>query len=218
MYFKRLLSFYNKHGLSDTLGRALLEIKRRIFHGRAFLFITCLRTCNINYYPTFPSNVKVDQIGSESQISSKDMIVLTSHWNEEISKQQIQERLEKGAILWLAKNDSDIIGFGWSIVHSPIESHFFPLNEKDVHLFDYFVFPEYRGRNFNPALVNHILMNLRSEGYERVHIEAYSWNTSQLRSLRKTPFQLVGVARKIDICKRTIVIWHKASHHNLQGN
>ena len=88
-----------------------------------------------------------------------------------------------------------------------MEPHFFPLADNDVHLFDFYVFPEFRGRRVNPMLVSHILASLRREACGRAYIEAAEWNLAQLRSLAKLPLRRLGAARKSCLLRRTIVIW-----------
>ena len=76
-----------------------------------------------------------------------------------------------------------------------------------MHLFDFHVFPQYRGRGINPFLVTHILESLARVGAGRAFIEAAEWNKAQLSSLTKTPFRRLGMARKLTIFRRTIVLW-----------
>jgi ribosomal protein S18 acetylase RimI-like enzyme len=90
-----------------------------------------------------------------------------------------------------------------------IEPHYFPLTPDDVHLFDFHVFPQYRGQGMNPLLVKHILRSLTDECVGRAFIEAAEWNEAQLSSLRKTEFRYMGWARKIAIFHRTIVCWSR---------
>jgi ribosomal protein S18 acetylase RimI-like enzyme len=88
-----------------------------------------------------------------------------------------------------------------------MERHYFPLGPDDVHLFDFHVFPQYRGQGTNPLLVTRILQGLATEGASRALIEAAEWNQAQLSSLAKTPFRRLGLARKLTIFDRTIVCW-----------
>jgi ribosomal protein S18 acetylase RimI-like enzyme len=95
-----------------------------------------------------------------------------------------------------------------------VEPHYFPLGWDDVHLFDFHVFPQYRGQGMNPFLVTHILRSLAAEGADRAFIEAAEWNEAQLSSLAKTPFRRLGCARKSTIFGCTIVWWAE----NEEGN
>jgi len=107
----------------------------------------------------------------------------------------------------VAKLEGEFAGYGWTIYAETMESHYVPLGCNDVHLFDFHVFQEYRGKGINPALVKYILRTLAEEGKSRALIEVGEWNQAQLKSLRKTPFRSFGVASKYRIFGRNFVIW-----------
>ena len=72
--------------------------------------------------------------------------------------------------MWLIKSAGKLAGFGWTLQGDTIEPHYFPLAQDDVHLFDFHVFPQYRGQGLNPFLVNYILHSLASESSGRAFI------------------------------------------------
>ena len=59
----------------------------------------------------------------------------------------------------------------------------------------------------NPQLVGYILRSLAVERRGRAFIEAAEWNQAQLASLRRTPFRLLGSARKLTLFRHTMVFW-----------
>ena len=71
---------------------------------------------------------------------------MTSFWNPKLAHRNIKERFDKGASLWLIKFEDRLAGYGWTLQGRTIEPHYFPLGQDDVHLFDFHVFPKYRGR------------------------------------------------------------------------
>lgn len=115
---------------------------------------------------------------------------------------EIAKRFEEGATLWLAKADGVVAGFGWSIIGKTVSAHFFSLKRDEIHLFDFHVFPEFRGRRINVGLVGHILAEVSMEPLSQAHIECAAWNYSQIRSLRRTPFHFIGNATKLKLSKR----------------
>jgi ribosomal protein S18 acetylase RimI-like enzyme len=119
------------------------------------------------------------------------------------------ERFGLGASLWLIKSHDKLAGYGWTLEGRTVEPHFFSLGHRDVHLFDFHVFPQYRGQGMNPTLVTSILRALTAEGAGRAFIEAAEWNQAQLSSLTKTPFRRLGMARKSTLFSRTLVLWDK---------
>jgi GNAT superfamily N-acetyltransferase len=104
--------------------------------------------------------------------------------------------------------DGRLAGFGWTLQGGAIESYYFPLAQDDVHLFDFHVFPEYRGRGVNPYLIGRILELLATNCTGRAFIEAAEWNHAQLSSLRKTPFRCLGSAKSFTFLGHTFVSWY----------
>jgi len=89
---------------------------------------------------------------------------MTSFWNPKLAHQSMKERFGLGASLWLIKSRDKLAGYGWTLRGGTVEPHYFPLGQDDVHLFDFHVFPHYRGQGMNPFLVIHILRSLAAEG------------------------------------------------------
>jgi ribosomal protein S18 acetylase RimI-like enzyme len=161
-----------------------------------------------------PRSLKVERLKSYAQLSTQDLRDMTSFWNPMQAKRNVRERFEQGSSLWLIKSGGNLAGYGWSLQGRTIEPHYFPLAQNDAHLFDFHVFPQFRGQGMNPLLVMHILRSLAGECGGRAFIEAAEWNAAQLSSLGKTPFHRLGFARKSRILHRTIVCW--AEHEPLE--
>jgi hypothetical protein len=51
------------------------------------------------------------------------------------------------------------------------------------------------------------LETIAGEGRRRAFIEAAEWNTAQLSSLRRTPFQEFAVARKRGLFGKPSMVW-----------
>jgi ribosomal protein S18 acetylase RimI-like enzyme len=156
-----------------------------------------------------PSSLDVEQKRSEAELSPQDLQEMTSFWNPKLARRLMKERFGLGASLWMIKSEGHLAGYGWSLQGRTVEPHYFPLGQDDVHLFDFHVFPQFRGRGMNPFLVNHILQSLATEKAGRAFIEAAEWNQPQLSSLTKTPFHRLGMAGKWTILGRTMVRWGK---------
>ena len=147
---------------------------------------------------------------SQDDLSSEELGLLEKSWNPSIVRRLMAERFQRGASLWVVKWEKQLAGYGWTLTGTTIEPHFFPIGIHDVHLFDFCVFPEYRGRRINPSLVGHILDELAADGKSRAFIEAEEWNQSQLSSLSRTPFQQLGLALRFRILGKTFVLWSAA--------
>ena len=202
----RFTAYYRRHGLGATIRRASLALKRALFSSRMVLFY-----CDLDKQTTAPVNVpgslSVERLRSYVELGQQDLQEVTSFWNPEQAHQNIRERFQHGASLWLVKSGGKLAGYGWTLEGGTMKPHYFPLAQDDVHLFDFHVFAEYRGRGINPFLVTHILRSMAGECGGRAFIEAREWNEAQLSSLRKTAFRCMGWARKSAIFHRTFVCW-----------
>jgi len=204
----RLVNYYKRHGFRATLDRTVLLLQRLFSFPRMVLFYYDLTTCGLAAIPQNRSDgLTVERKISAAEIDSRDLQQIVNFWNPEISRGHLSERFQKGASLWLVRSAGRLAGYGWTLTGSTIDHHYFPLGYNDVHLFDFLVFPQYRGRRINPSLVIHILAQMVAEGRARAYIEAAEWNRAQLTSLSKTGFRLLGMARKVSLFRRTFVQW-----------
>jgi ribosomal protein S18 acetylase RimI-like enzyme len=207
----RLTAYYKRRGFGATIRRAGLTVRRALFSNRMVVFYCDLAkqtTAPVN----IPSSLRVERLRNYAELNPQDLKEMTSFWNPKEAHRNIRERFDRGASLWLIKSADKLAGYGWTLQGGTIEPHFFPLAQGDVHLFDFHVFPQYRGQGINPFLVNHILRGMTGECGGRAFIEAAEWNEAQLSSLRKTPFRRMGRARKSTIFHRTIVCWPRTGN------
>jgi ribosomal protein S18 acetylase RimI-like enzyme len=202
----RIADFCGRHGFIATLRRAGVGVKRALFSSRSILFYCELPTLTAPP-PDLPGGVEVERKKSTAELSPENFEAITSFWSPKLAQRNMKERFAKGASLWLIKSNSRLAGYGWTLAGRTVEPHYFPLGTGDVHLFDFHVFPQYRGQGMNPLLVCHILSRVACEAASRAFIEAAEWNQPQLSSLSKTPFRCLGQARKLTICGHTVVFW-----------
>jgi GNAT superfamily N-acetyltransferase len=210
----RLADYYRRHGLARTIGRAGLAGKRAFFAGRMVIFY-----CDLNerVLPRVdaPKNLKVERITALTELRAEHLQEMTCFWNPVQVNRNIRERFEKGASLWLVMCEGKLASYGWTLRGATIEPYYFPLTQNDVHLFDFHVFPQYRGHGINPYLIGQILDGLATNGAGRAFIEAAEWNGAQLSSLRKTPFRCLGLVRTFAIFGQVYVSWNR-SHPDMQ--
>jgi ribosomal protein S18 acetylase RimI-like enzyme len=202
----RLTAYYNRNGLVATIRRAGLALKRSLFSSRMIVFYCDLG--KLDMAPVKPPNsLRVECLRSYADLSQRDLREMTGFWNPKQAHRNIRERFEKGASLWLIKSEDKLAGYGWTLLGHTIAPYYFPLTSDDVHLFDFHVLTQYRGRGLNPFLVSQILRSLATAGRGRAFIEAAEWNQAQLASLEKTPFHRLGMARSSTILRHTFVSW-----------
>jgi ribosomal protein S18 acetylase RimI-like enzyme len=119
----------------------------------------------------------------------------------------LAKRFARGSSLWLIKSGEKLAGYGWTMEGHTIASYYFLLGEDDVQLFDFYVFPKFRGRAMHWLLTAHILQTLAAEGRARAFADTAEWNQAQLSSFKMTPFRRLGLARSFRILGHTFVSW-----------
>jgi ribosomal protein S18 acetylase RimI-like enzyme len=203
----RFTVYCKRNGLRATVRRIGVATKRALFSSRSVLFYCDLSTLH-SPAAELPGPLKVERHRSQADLSPQELQEITSFWNPDLARRNLKERFDMGASLWLIKREDNLAGFGWTLQGRTVEPHYYRLGPDDAHLFDFHVFPQYRGRGVNPRLVSFILRSLASECRGRAFIEAAEWNQAQLASLGRTPFQRLGRARKFTIFGRTAVCWN----------
>ena len=205
---RRFFTYHDRHGFRETAKRAAIAFHRFLSANRTVLFYCDLRKEEFSSgIRNWPSHLSVEQKHGESEVEKDDILTIVNFVVPAISRRQLMERFRQGASLWLARSEGNLAGYGWTITGRTVKPHFYSLGENDVHLFDFLVFPEYRGRQINPLLVTYILQQLAADSRSRAYIEVAEWNHAQLSSLRKTGFLPMGLARKASLFGRTFVEW-----------
>jgi len=210
----RLTDYYRRRGFAATIRRATVAVKRSLFSSRSVLFYCDLATQTAPPRD-LPAFLTIERKKSFAELNPEDLQEMTSVWSPKLALQNMKERFELGASVWLIKSHDKLAGYGWTLQGRPVEPHYFPLGQNDIHLFDFHVFPQYRGRGINPLLVAYILSSLATEGLGRAFIETAEWNQPQLSSLlTRTPFRRLGVAKKWNIFGHVFVSWAKTKPYN----
>ena len=198
----RLRHYHRRHGMHGTLQRIKVAFQRAASTGQMALY-----SCDLPVTGAPAPLGSLERKRNYAALGTEEANRIASHWNSEAMQKIIVERFAANAELWLLRLDANLAAYGWTLRGKSIEPHFFPIQPQDVHLFDFFVFPEFRGRHLNPSLIWQILDQVGREGLKRAFIEAAVWNRPQLSSLAKTPFKKVGVARKFCLGKSTLILW-----------
>jgi RimJ/RimL family protein N-acetyltransferase len=203
------VNYYKRHGFAATSRRTMLYLQRRFFFPRMVLFYCDLAGRSFTNTTNESNDVSIERKTRAEEINPQDLQRIVNFWNPEIFRRHLSERFQRGASIWFVRSAGQLAGYGWTLQGGTMEPHYFALGSNDVHLFDFLVFPEYRGRNLNPVLVRRILDQLAAENRSRAYIECAEWNRPQLKSLKKTGFQLLGVARKKYFLGQTFIQWEK---------
>ena len=215
----RLAANYTRHGFWKTIRRAALAIKRDLFSNRMVVFY-----CDLAKRTTAPANIpsslKVERLGNYADLGPQDLQEMTSFWNPKQAHRNIRERFEQGASLWLIRSGDRLAGYSWTIRGRTIAQYYFPMAQDDVQLFDFYVFPKFRGRAILWFLITHILSSLGDEGAARVFGDVAEWNQASLSFYKTSPFHRLGLARKVTILGYTLVRWdqNQAVEHKRESN
>jgi len=202
----RLTAYYARHGFRATFRRAGLAARRALFSSRMVVFYCDLGRLTAAP-PNVPSSLKVERLRNYASLSQQDLQEMTSFWNPKQAHRNIRERFDKGALLWLIKSGEKLAGYSWTLRGSTIAPYYFLLGEDDVQLFDFYVFPKFRGRAILWFLVAHILHSLKDEGAARVFGDVAEWNQASLSFYKLTPFRQLGMARSFTILGHTFTRW-----------
>lgn len=206
----RLINYYERHGFGATLQRIPIFVRRSFLSRRFAVYsidLTGIRSAS--QVRNWPERLTVTRVTRREDIEEQDWQKISNFWNPELSLRNFSKRFSEGATVWLIRSEGILAGYGWTLTGGAIHPHFVPFGPNDVHLFDFLVFPEFRGRRINPQLVNYILDRLVEENRARAYIEVAEWNRPQITSLSRTGFQLMGMAHKFSLRGRNIVVWGK---------
>ncbi len=202
----RFTAYYSRHGFRATVRRAGVALQRSLFASRMVVFY-----CDLPEQPVrpvnIPSSMRIDRLRSEAELSQANLEKITSFWNPEQARLNIKERFSKAASLWLIKSEDEVAGYGWTLQGRTIAEYYFPMAPKDVQLFDFYVFPRFRGRALHWLLTAYILQTLAAEGAARAFADTGEWNQAQLASFKMTPFRRLGMVKAFTIFGRTFVSW-----------
>ncbi|MEN6350228.1 MAG: GNAT family N-acetyltransferase [Syntrophomonas sp.] len=202
----RAVKYYESHGLFQSISRLWILMKRRLFQNAFIIYYSNL--INLNPLSQNYLDFEVESKKKQNDLTEENCRKLYKYQDERILKPKIRDRFDKGAVLWLAKLNDEIVGFIWSIRRHTVKPFFFPLLYNDVYLFDNEIFEDYRGKGINSVFVDKVLMELRSEGYIRAFIDTRIWNISEINSLSKTGFTKLTVVSQIQLFGKNVVIWH----------
>lgn len=202
----RLNEYYRRHGLATTLQRAGIGAKRAFQSGRMVVFYCDLDSRKLRLMNA-PADCSVQRIRGLAELGADRFQEMTRFWNPRLAQQNIRERFDRGASLWLVESNQQLAGFGWTLEGNAIEPYYFPLGAKDVQLFDFYIAPEFRGRTLYWLLTNHVLYTLAAEGWSRAFADTHEWNRAQLAAFQLTPFRPLGSVKTYRLFGRALTRW-----------
>jgi hypothetical protein len=193
--YLRAAKYLQLHGLKPSLNRVWREAKIKLFQNRVVIYSLDLLHSEFDEF-AMPENCRVEKYNKESEIPERLIKHIAEYYSEELLKDNIRKRFEKGAYLWCLRNDTEYIGYLWSIVGRTMKPYyFFPLTARDVHLNDGLIFPPHQGHGMFSLLNNHIFKHYKNEGFHWIYQEVAEWNNASMKSAVKHGFTRIGLAR-----------------------
>jgi hypothetical protein len=202
----RVTSYLARHGLGATLRRAGVAAKRAVFARRMVVYY-CDLAKQAGSPARIPNSMKLERLTRFADLSPQDLGAMTSFWNPKEAHYNIVHQFEQGALLWLIKSGEDLAGYGWTLLGRTMEPYYFRLGVDDVQLFDFYVFPQFRGRALHWVLTTYILKTLAAEGCVRAFADTAEWNDAQIASFKMTPFKRLGMVRSFTFLGRNYISW-----------
>ena len=98
----RLTGYYKRHGFGATLRRFALASRRSVSASRMALFY-CDLSALPSPAPEMPSRLKVERFRSQADIGPQDLQDITSFWNPDLARHNVNHRFALGAQLWLIR-------------------------------------------------------------------------------------------------------------------
>ena len=187
--------YLQRHGLKSSAKRIWRETQNKVLYNRDVIYCCDLLQRELGGH-AIPEDFRIERFEKISEVPERLLRRIAEYYSEEVLKEYIQKRFDKGACLWCLKNDEDDVGYTWTLTGRAMTPfYFFPLMERDVYLFDALIFPELRGRGLNSLLLEQILKYYKNEGFHRAYLETREWNTAVKNFLLKTKFVKIGLAR-----------------------
>ena len=204
----QMISYYRRNGFWATWWHAAVYLWRTVFQTERVLLCCDLQRAGVALSSSrLPGQLTIERLRSLDEIGEADWRKIESTRTPAICHRVFAERFKKGASLWLARCDGNPAGYGWTLSCGSVEGRYYPADGKDVHLFEFLVFPEYRGLRINSLLVNHITSQLATEGRVHAYLEVAQWNKSGLNSYRRTSFRPLGISKQGLLRRRRLVKW-----------
>lgn len=113
----------------------------------------------------------------------------------------------RGAVLWTAHEQGAMVGYVWTARKGLLGFYFLPLLDSEAVMHAGEVFPEFRGRDVLPAMIEQVARRLSREGVEHSYLGCKVWNRAAYRAISKTSAIEIGRASEFRIGGRTIVVW-----------
>lgn len=113
----------------------------------------------------------------------------------------------RGAILWIAKQEDQIVGVQWTLKGGIDGFYSVPVLPAEVIVVAVEVFPPFRGQGLYPLMAAELAIELRLLGYRRAYLKVAASNGPMQRSMTKTLFSKVASVYTRRLGAKSITVW-----------
>ena len=210
---KRLAEIIRSEGFVAGMKWLLMAMHHRFIPEKQVVWCNDLTAFDANGFK-LPDHVEIQRFYSIDQMSKEDLKILMDCKSELMGSAAsilIHERFNKGAVLWLLKENRHIAGYRWTIVNNHVTPTYVPHTKTDVHSVGAELFVEFQGRSLIDLFLKSTLITLKDEGFKRYYAETYLQNKRALKAFSRIGLHKIGTASRFSIFGKNVVIWHDVS-------
>lgn len=182
---------------------SLKNFARDLKHRSIKLFNRCFRHWNyvMKYDPAaarrdLPSGVEILRFDNADAIPTELLDKMRRVDSERSVQAYVYHVRNKGAVLWVAMRDGEVIGTQLSRQGRHIPHWFIPLEADDMVLYRVKTAPAARGQGLCPSMMQHIIAH-ELPNSQSAYADCRIYNHPSIRSLNKTGFRIIGKMRPI---------------------
>lgn len=206
----RILFWYlRKHGL---LGATRIAISKfwRIFSSKEAVFVYDLQECQFDSWEG-PTNLRIKRYGAIDDIPEDEMAQLVQLKGKDLLMRFLCKFFERGAKLWIAKLESEVVGLQWTTVAGFNGFYSMPILQNETIVCAVEVFPAFRGRGIWPAMMSSVNSYYKKQGIARSYVKIKLWNKPSLKSIAKTNARRIGTVRTLRVWNKYVSVWDRIS-------
>jgi ribosomal protein S18 acetylase RimI-like enzyme len=203
---EKAILYYRKNGFWSSLKQLFVKIHKAMFPEPDIIYYADLVGLPAKE-SAGPDAIRIVERKTAAEITAEEREVLFDQIGKKLIEPQLTERFARGASAWFVYWKEQFAGMVWTLAGDTMEPFYYFIPPQDVHVFNNVIFPAYRGKGINPVLIETVLARLSERGYVRAYIETLVSNLAERKSLARTRFRPMGIARKKKYGDRQITCW-----------
>lgn len=206
----RILFWYlRKHGFLGAIRIAAYRFLR-IFSNKEAVFVYDLQEYQLDGWEGL-THLTIKRYGAIDDIPENEMVQLVQLKGKDLLVRFLHKFFEKGAELWIAKLESEVVGVQWTIVAGFNGFYSMPILQNETIICAVEVFPAFRGRGIWPAMMSLVNSYHKKQGIARSYVKIKLWNKPSLKSIAKTNARRIGTVRTLRVWNKYVSVWERIS-------